>query len=245
MRTIIIFFVASFFVINLAQAQGWQDKLKEAKNKATGGGNSSGLTNDEIIAGLKEALSVGARNGAGLASKADGFYKNTLIFIPFPPEAIKVKNAAEKVGMSAKVDEFVMTMNRAAEEAAKEAAEVFIAAVKGMSVSDGMKILKGADNAATEYLKSTTSSELKQKFTPIVKAATQKVQVTKYWEPLINNYNKASLLTGGEKINPDLDAYITDKAIEGLFKLIAQEEAKIRKDPVARVSEILKKVFGM
>ena len=86
---------------------------------------------------------------------------------------------------------------------------------------------------------------MNQKFTPIVKSATQKVQVTKYWEPLINNYNKASLLTGGEKINPDLDAYITDKAIEGLFKLIAQEEAKIRKDPVARVSEILKKVFGM
>ena len=147
--------------------------------------------------------------------------------------------------MKGKVDEFIMTMNHAAEEAAKEAADVFITAVKGMSVSDGMKILKGADNAATEYLKSSTSSELNQKFTPIVKSATQKVQVTKYWEPLINNYNKASLLTGGEKINPDLDAYITDKAIEGLFKLIAQEEAKIRKDPVARVSEILKKVFGM
>jgi len=151
MKTIIFLLGIVFLTTNFTHAQGWQDKLKEAKNKATGGGTGSGLTNDEIIAGLKEALSVGARNGAGLASKADGYYKNTLIFIPFPPEAIKVKNAAEKVGMKGKVDEFIMTMNHAAEEAAKEAADVFITAVKGMSVSDGMKILKGADNAATEY----------------------------------------------------------------------------------------------
>lgn len=225
-------------------SQGWGDRLKDVTNKVTGTSGGAGLSNDEIISGLKEALSVGATNGASLASKADGFYKNQMIFIPFPPEAAKVKSAAEKVGMSSKVEEFVMTMNRAAEEAAKEAATVFINAVKGMSVSDGLKILKGADNAATEYLKANTSAELKQKFMPIVKAATQKVQVTKYWEPLISNYNKASFLTGGEKINTDLDAYITDKAIEGLFKLIAVEEGKIRKDPVARVSDILKKVFG-
>ncbi|MBI5219594.1 MAG: DUF4197 domain-containing protein [Bacteroidia bacterium] len=245
MKKLSLFIIAICVVSFSAFSQGgWGDKLKDVTGKVAGGGKGTGLTNDEIISGLKEALSVGAKNGASLASKADGFYKNQLIFIPFPPEAIKVKNAAEKVGMSAKIEEFVMTLNRAAEEAAKEAANVFINAVKNMSVSDGLKILKGSDNAATEYLKSATSNELRQKFLPIVKSATQKVQVTKYWEPLINNYNKASLLTGGEKINPDLDAYITDKAIDGLFKLIAQEEAKIRKDPIARVSDILKKVFA-
>jgi hypothetical protein len=243
MKTISILLTAMILFSANTFSQGWGDKLKDATTKVTGGGASK-LSNDEIIAGLKEALNVGAKNGAGLASKNDGYYKNQSIFIPFPPEAVKVKNAAEKVGMSSKVEEFVMTMNRAAEEAAKEAVNVFINAVKNMTVSDGLKILKGSDNAATEYLKSTTSAELRQKFMPIVKSATQKVQVTKYWEPLINNYNKATLLTGGEKVNPDLDAYITDKALEGLFKLIAQEEAKIRKDPIARVSDILKKVFS-
>lgn len=225
--------------------QGWQDKLKDASKAVTGNkSGGAGLSNDEIIAGLKEALTVGANNSQALASKMDGFYKNQLIFIQFPPEAIKVKNTAEKLGMQGKVEEFLMTMNRAAEEAAKEVAQVFINAIRGMSIGDGLKILKEGNNAATEFLKNATSSELRQKFLPIVKSATQKVQVTKYWEPLINAYNKSSILTGGEKINPDLDAYITDKAIEGVFKLIAIEEAKIRKDPVARVSDILKKVFA-
>ena len=244
MKKISYLFICLFVLSFQSYSQGWGGKLKDAAGKVTGGGGAAGLSNDEIISGLKEALSVGAKNGASLASKTDGYYKNQLIFIPFPPEAMKVKDACEKVGMKDKIEEFVMTMNRAAEEAAKEAVNVFINAVKGMSVTDGLKILKGADNAATEYLKTNTSSELRQKFLPIVKSATQKVQVTKYWEPLINTYNKGSFLTGGEKINPDLDAYITDKAIEGLFKLIAQEEAKIRKDPVARVSDILKKVFA-
>lgn len=243
MKKIFLFITAVILLVNISEAQDWKNKINDAKNKVTGGGGS-GLSNDEIISGLKEALTVGAKNSASLASITDGFYKNQLIFIPFPPEAIKVKNAAEKFGMQGKIDEFVMTLNRAAEEAAKEAATIFINAVKGMSVSDGLKILKGTENAATEFLKNACSNELRQKFLPIVKTATQKVEVTKYWEPLINNYNKASLLTRGEKINPDLDAYVTDKAIDGLFKLIAQEEAKIRKDPMARVSDLLKKVFG-
>lgn len=228
------------------QAQGWGDKLKNASKKVqtAATGSSSSLTTGEIVEGLKEALVVGSKNSSSNASKKDGYFKNTMLFIPFPPEAIKVKNSAEKVGMKSKVDEFVMTLNRAAEEAAIGAKDVFVNAVKNMSVGDAMKILKGADDAATQYLRKTTYKQLYDKFLPVVKNATKKVDVTKYWTPLINNYNRASKFTGGEKINPDLDAYVTEKAIDGLFKLIAQEEAKIRKDPLARVSDILKKVFA-
>jgi len=227
-----------------------QKQLNDSKKAASKAANdylngtssgSKGLTNAEVIKGLKEALNVGTNNSTALASKVDGFYKNPLIFIPFPPEAIKVKEKVDALGMQKQTDEFVMTLNRAAEDAAKTAAPVFINAIANMSITDGFAILKGADNAATQYLKDKTSAELKQQFTPLVSQAIDNVQLTKYWSPVINAYNKIPLV---EKMNPDLTAYVTDRALAGLFKLIEQEELKIRKDPVARVSDILKKVFG-
>lgn len=199
------------------------------------------LSNDEVINGLKEALTVGTNHSATFASAVDGYYKNPALFIPFPEEAKKVKDYATKIGMSAQVDKFEMTLNRAAEEAAKDAAPVFINAIKGMSIGDGFAILKGSDNAATQYLKDKTTAELIAKFTPIVQKAIDKVELTKYWNPIITAYNKVPLV---QKQNPDLTAYVTDRAIQGLFKLIADEELKIRKDPVARVTDILKRVFG-
>ena len=199
------------------------------------------LSNEEVISGLKEALTVGTNNSTSVASKVDGYYKNPALFIPFPPEAKKVKDYATKVGMGSQVDKFEETLNRAAEEAAKDASPVFVNAIKGMSIGDGFAILKGADTAATHYLKDKTTAELLQKFTPIVQAAIDKVELTKYWNPLVSNYNKIPFV---EKQNPDLTAYVTQKALQGLFKLIADEELKIRKDPVARVTDILKKVFG-
>jgi hypothetical protein len=204
-------------------------------------GNPSTLSNDEVINGLKEALSIGANESTTLASKLDGFYKNPAIFIPFPSEAQKVKEYANKVGLTAQVNKFELTLNRAAEEAAKSAAPIFLDAVKGMSITDGFSILKGADNAATVYLKDKTNPELVAKFTPIVKAAIAKVQLTKYWTPIVTSYNKVPMV---QKQNPDLTAYVTDKAIQGLFKLLADEELKIRKNPAARISDLLKKVFG-
>jgi enolase len=199
------------------------------------------LTNDEVIRGLREALSVGTKNSTAATSKVDGFYKNPLVFIPFPPEAEKVKSIVVNLGMQKQVDEFVMTLNRAAEEASKEAAPIFLEAIKGMSISDGFKILKGADNAATTYLQDKTTASLTEKFNPVIKKAIDKVQVTKYWNPVITTYNK---VPGVQKQNPNLEKYITAKAMEGLFKLIAGEEKKIRKDPLAQVSALLKKVFG-
>lgn len=214
--------------------------LGDAQNTINQGGNKP-LTNEEVIKGLREALNVGTNNSTASASKTDGFYKNPLVFIPFPPEAEKVKNTVVNLGMQKQVDDFVMTLNRAAEEASKEAAPVFLDAIRNMSIADGFKILKGADNAATEYLRTNTSSTLTTKFTPIVKNAIQKVEVTKYWNPIITKYN---MIPGVQKQNPDLDQYVTSKALEGLFKLIAGEEKKIRTDPVARINDILKRVFG-
>ena len=203
-------------------------------------GNGS-LSNDEVIKGLKEALNVGINKSTVRASVVDGFYKNTKIKLPFPSEAAKMEKTLRDMGQGQKVDEFVMTLNRAAEEAAKQAANVFLNAISSLTIGDGMKILKGSDNAATQYLKEKTLTDLKIKFKPIIHDALQKVDITKYWNPLVETYNKIPFV---EKVNPDLDEYTTQKAIEGLVKLVEEEELKIRKDPVFRTTDILKKVFG-
>jgi len=202
------------------------------------------LTNEEVISGLKEALNVGIKNAVNLSSVTDGFLKNDVIRLPFPPDAIKVREKAINFGLSKQVTTFEETLNRAAEEATKKALPIFIDAIKNMSVSDGFSILKGGDGAATKFLKSQTSNQLVIAFAPVVKEATTKVQLTAYWNPIITRYNSAMTLSGGQKLDPDLDAYITQKAIDGLFYLVETEENKIRKDPIARVSDILVKVFG-
>ena len=167
-----------------------------------------------------------------------------MIRLPFPPDAIKVREKAINFGLSKQVTTFEETLNRAAEEATKKALPIFVDAIKNMSVSDGFSILKGGDGAATKFLKSQTSNQLVLAFAPVVKEATTKVQLTAYWNPIITRYNSAMTLSGGQKLDPDLDAYITQKAIDGLFYLVETEENKIRKDPLARVSDILVKVFG-
>lgn len=249
MKKVFLSTVIALIALNSCRSQDLNKLGRDAADAATkiikdntGSSTSSkGLTNDEVIRGLKEALTVGTNNSTSLASKVDGFYKNPAIFIPFPPEAQKVKDYAKQLGMTAQVNKFEMTLNRAAEEAAKNAAPIFINAVKSMSIADGFSILKGSNDAATKYLKDKTSAELIQKFKPIIQNAINKVQLTKYWNPIITTYNKVPFV---QKQNPDLTAYVTDRALQGLFKLIADEELKIRKDPVARVSDILKKVFG-
>jgi hypothetical protein len=207
------------------------------------GGNPS-LTNDEVIAGLREALIQGAQTAGNKASSTDGFYKNPLLFIPFPEEAIKVKNTAVQYGFEGKVVDFEMTMNRAAESASKEAREVFVQAISGLSVQDGFAILRGNNNAATVYLRNSTEAELRTRFSPKVRTAINAVQLTSYWEPLVNIYNTYNLFSGGQAVNPDLEAYITDRAIRGLFVHIEAEELLIRQDPQARATELLRRVFG-
>ena len=202
------------------------------------------LTNDEVIKGLKEALSVGIKNAVDSSAVLDGFLKNPEIRLPFPPDAMKVKEKALNLGMQGQVEKFETTLNRAAEEAVKEALPIFKNAILNMSIQDGFGILKGGNGAATKFLKDKTSDSLAVAFLPKVKNATSKVQLTSYWNPIITKYNAAVALTGGEKINPDLDAYVTQLAIQWLFKLVEKEENKIRKDPGARVTDLLMKVFS-
>ncbi|PKP47768.1 MAG: DUF4197 domain-containing protein [Bacteroidetes bacterium HGW-Bacteroidetes-12] len=234
MKKIIALTLVSFTAFGCAEMTSVLNEV----NNSTG---TSSLTNSEVISGLKEALTIGTNNSTALTSRLDGFYKNPEIFIPFPAEAIKVKEKVEAIGMKKQVDEFVLTLNRAAETASKEAAPIFIDAIKNMSIADGFAILRGNNNAATQYLIEKTSASLKIKFNPIVKNAISTVEVTKYWNPIISAYNKIPFT---EKQNPDLEDYVTTKAMDGLFLMIQKEEANIRLNPAARVTDILKKVFG-
>ena len=234
----ILFFTSSCDTINEAE--------KSVNNVLNGGGSNSspGLTNDEVISGLKSALEVGIKNATNLTSKLDGFNKNMEIRIPWPKDAQDARQKLIDLGMESQVKKFEETLNRAAEEASKGAVDIFVSAITSMTINDAMGILKGEENAATNYLKKTTTSALKEKFKPIAHNAIEKVELTKYWKPLMQAYNNTTMLTGKPKINPDLDEYVTDLAIQGLFKMVAKEEAKIRKDPMARVNDILKKVFS-
>jgi len=236
--------IASLFIISLFSCSIIEDVSTTILNPTNNSPSKIDLTNEEVISGLKEALNVGIKNAVNLSSVTDGFLKNDVIRLPFPPDAIKVREKAINFGLSKQVTTFEETLNRAAEEATKKALPIFVDAIKNMSVSDGFSILKGGDGAATKFLKSQTSNQLVIAFAPVVKEATTKVQLTAYWNPIITRYNSAMTLSGGQKLDPDLDAYITQKAIDGLFYLVETEENKIRKDPLARVSDILVKVFG-
>ncbi|MNJ85667.1 hypothetical protein D3C87_31420 [compost metagenome] len=223
------------------------ETLKEAAstiNTGTGSTATPSLTNSEVISGLKEALTVGIQNSVNLTSITDGFLKNDAIRLPFPADAMKVKEKAIDWGLGSQVEKFETTLNRAAEEATKEALPIFKDAILNMSISDGFTILNGGDGAATRFLKDNTTAKLVAAFSPKVKEAISKVKLTEYWNPIITKYNGAMSLTGGEKINPDLNQYVTERAISGLFQMVEKEENKIRKDPAARVTDLLTKVFG-
>ncbi len=199
------------------------------------------LTTQEITDGLKQALTIGSQNAGSSSSKINGYFGNSLIKILFPPEAQKMEARLRSIGMNMQVDDFILTMNRAAEEAAKNAAPIFATAIRNMTINDGLSILRGSDSAATHFLRDKTNLELYTNFKPVIKTAIQKVDVTRYWNPLITAYNKIPLV---EPMNPNLEDYITQKGLQGLFTLVSQEETKIRKDPAARVTNLLKKVFG-
>ncbi|MEQ9426290.1 MAG: DUF4197 domain-containing protein [Cyclobacteriaceae bacterium] len=203
--------------------------------------NSDNLTSDEVASGLREALIKGISIGADNASNKDGFFGNSLIRIPFPPDAIKVANTLRDIGLGSEVDKFVMTLNRGAEDAAKSAKPIFVSAIKRMTIQDAWGILKGEEDAATQYLKSATSEPLYSAFSPIMKNSLQKVDATKYYDDLVTRYNQIPFV---EKVNPDLNDYATNLAMDGLFKLVAIEEAKIRENPAARTTDLLKRVFG-
>ena len=173
--------------------------------------------------------------------KIGGYFDNPQIKIPFPPEAKEIEQKLRAIGMGDKVDEVVLTINRAAEDAATEAKPIFISAIKNLTLRDALNIVRGENDAATKYLKENTSQQLAAQFKPKIEVSLEKVDATKYWDDVITTYNKIPFV---KKMNPDLAEYVTEKAIEGLFVMIAKEEDKIRKDPAARTTELLRKVFG-
>jgi hypothetical protein len=232
-----------FFILLIIAILGIQQIdaqfLKNAKKLINSKNN--GLTEKDAADGIKEALVNGTGESVKQVSVLNGYWGNPEIKIPFPTEAKEMESKLRTIGMGKKVDEFNESMNRAAEKAASEAKSIFLTAIKEMTVRDAVNIVKGTDNAATMYLKNNTSPQLIDKFQPIIKTSLDNVNATRYWSDLITIYNKIPMV---KKMNPDLPQYVTQKAIDGLFIMIAKEELKIRKDPVARTSELLKKVFG-
>jgi hypothetical protein len=232
-----IFFLICITILSFQNSEA--QFMKNAKKFLNS--NISGFTEKDAADAIKEALVNGTGESVKLVSVIDGYWGNPEIKIPFPPEAKNVESKLRAIGMGKQVDQFNESMNRAAEKAAAEAKPIFIAAIKGMTVKDAINIVKGENNAATMYLKKTTSPELNAAFQPPIRTSLDNVNASKYWSDLITVYNSIPLV---KKMNPDLTAYVTDKAIEGLFVMIAKEELKIRNDPMARTSELLKKVFG-
>jgi hypothetical protein len=230
-------FVVSFFFLLPACSNA--QFLKKAQKSL--GLSNTGFSESEAVQGIKEALVKGTGESVNFVSVLDGYFGNPEIKIPFPEDARMVESKLRSIGMGKKVDEAILSINRAAEDAAIQAKPIFVNAITAMSIHDAIGIVKGPDDAATSYLRNTTSPDLRVKFRPEIQKSLDKVQATKYWKDLITTYNKIPLV---QKVNPDLAGYVTDKAIQGLFVMISKEEKKIRKDPVARTTEILRKVFG-
>jgi len=203
--------------------------------------SSADIKTKDVAEGLVEALLVGADKSVTSASKTDGFWGNTAIRILFPPEAQKVKDAELKMGLRPVVERFELSMNRAAEDAAKESKPILVKAIRSIRFRDAWEILTGGPHAATDYLRSRTETQLLQAFRPIVVASIGRAEVSKHWQPLAQRYNAIPFVT---PVNPDLTGYVTERTVNGLFTLIAEEERLIRENPVARISEILRKVFG-
>ncbi len=225
-------------------------------NKTSG----SNITYTEKQSALKQALEMGVKYAISNLSKTGGFLNNPLVKIPVPNSLQTVAKVLRKVGQGKIVDNFVAEMNHAAEKAAPKTIDIFMSAIKHMSIKDATKILTGPDDAATQYFKEHTYSSLFKAIKPIVKESTSKTNVTKYYKTMMDSYKKyqkplgalssyKSMLTGkkskkSEEPSSDLDTYITKKAIKGIFLMVAQEEKKIRQNPVARTTDLLKKVFG-
>ena len=204
--------------------------------------SSSSFTQEEAGKGIKEALAQGTANAVLNLNKTDGFFGSAIYKMLLPPDAKKVETTLRNLGMGAQVDKAILAINRGAEDAVGFAKQIFVDAIKEMTLADAIKIVRGPKDGATNYFKEKTKQKLIAAFMPSVKSSLDKTEATKYYGDIVTSYNK--LPTTLKKVNPDLPSYVTDKAVEALFDQVAKEEANIRENPVARTSDILKKVFG-
>lgn len=210
-------------------------------NRILQGAGSSVLSNEDVGNGLKEALVKGISVGAENASKEGGFFTNELIKIALPEEFRKVEGTMRKLGLGAEVDKVLLAINHGAESAAKQAKPIFVGAIKQLTIQDAFSLLKGEQDAATQFLRRTTSDELTSLFQPKIQESLNEVGATRYYTDLVSAYNA---IPSTKKINPDLNAYVTEKALDGLFKLIAEEEKNIRENPLQRTTLLMKRVFA-
>ncbi len=203
-------------------------------------GGAGGLSNAEITQGLKEALRVGTDTTTRKLSLINGFFGDDIIRILMPPEAQKVERTLRDVGFGKTIDKAILSMNRAAEDASKFVGQIMWNSIQQMTIQDAIGILRGGDFAATEYLKRTTTQQLTAAFRPVIDRSLNNVQATRYWSDVFSVYNRLSK----NPVNTDLGVYVTEKALSGLFYHIGLQEQQIRRDPVKRVTEILRRVFG-
>jgi len=237
-QTLVVAMMLSVWISTPAAHAGWSDILNDLKEAVT---KEDTLTNGEIVDGLKQALSVGTQNAVAYVSKTDGYFSNPQIKIPLPEKFRKAEDLLRTTGFGKEVDAFELSMNRAAEKAAPLAIDIFKTAITRMSFSDARRILDGPDNAATAYFKDATFARLQETFKPIVQKAMAQVGVTRSFQDL---NSKLSAIPFANRLSFDLDQYTTDKGLGGLFFMLAQEERKIRQNPTARVTDLLKKVFA-
>lgn len=229
------------------ESGGFSEIFERAKAAVEGAGGAKSLgdavlSNDEVRAGLREALSKGIKAAIAELGRVDGYLKNADVHIPVPDDLQKVEEGLRLVKQDKKVDEFIQSMNRAAEQAVPDVIDIFADAIASMTIDDAKGILKGEKDAATQYFKKTSETKLLERIAPIVKKATDNVGVTATYKKLMG---KAGALTQFlNKDDLDLDAYVTRKGLDGLFFMIAKEEKEIRENPAARTTDVLRKIFG-
>lgn len=238
MKAILLFVITLLFLASPVFGSQVDDIMKGVKLPSRQGSSDSAT----ISSGLKEALTVGTGNAVTSVSKVDGYYRNKLIKILLPEKIQTVANALGKLGYQKQVDDFVLSMNRAAEKAAPKAKDIFIDAIKQMTFEDAKKILNGGNTSATDYFKAKTSKKIFEAFKPIVTSSMNEVGVTKAYNEMMGKYTSSVPFASKESL--DLNSYVTNKASDGLFYMVGQEEKKIRTDPSARVTDLLKKVFN-
>lgn len=241
----LILFIAIAFLSFSVRAQNDSSKrplniFKKASSLVLKNNSSSQLSTEEIVSGLKEALSLGAEKSTSRLSAADGFFKDAAVKILLPPEVQDVEKKMRMFGMGKLVDNAILSLNRAAEDASKSAAPIFLSAIKKMTVSDAVNILRGSDTAATAYLRRNTLASLTDAFKPVIEQSLKEVDATKHWKDVFSTYNRFS----SKPVDTDINSYVTTKALNGIFYYVAQEEMNIRKNPAGRVTDVLKKVFA-
>lgn len=236
---VLVAVVLGLLLQQIGKAASWFDRLFKTPSTSAA---ATELTQDEIVRGLRETLSKGVQQAVASLGKPDGFLKNLDVKIPMPSQLQSAERVLRRLGQDRIADEFVATMNRAAEQAVPVAAGVFANAITNMTLTDAKAILTGPSDAATQYFRKTSESQLQEKFLPIVRDATAKTGVTAAYKNLLQQAGPVAAFLGTDA--GDLDHYITQKALDGLFKMIAAEEKQIRENPLARSTDLLKKVFG-